>query len=285
MPILSNNQVHADVLGNRLLFKLDDQGSTKYPFLDIGVISQPAGPSLATNQVEFRDPYKRNGIIGRGAGTVDETYTIQTINLSSVNFALYYLSTPPAALSVTGSAETDVAQPTDLIVGRSDGGGFLEVKDSSGNAVRQLASIQDVKHNGGATTLVKGSDWFEDDLDLGTIRLAPGGTSSLTEGQEIDDLTISYTSKTISGNRVIAPQTLTNIEGTAILTFRECPGLGWVRECRASLTPNNANFAVNAASNLEFTLTVLADSGSAACSDTFGKLTQYAGDVASNIAA
>lgn len=283
MPIFNNNQLHFATIGTRVFFKRDAITSggttTRYPMVDLGLMTEPASPAQEPQQVEFRDPFFSNNRIGVANPQIDETYDLACQNLSPQNMALYFMATPPAELSVTGSAATDVAQGT-AVAGRSDGGGYHKIIDANGDPVYNLASVDEVTNDGGTTALTEGTDYVVEDLEWGIVRLLPGG--EWTDAEETTNLTIDYTTKTQSGYRIVAPQSQKVIEGNFWMIARECPGHAYVREGRGALSPSGANFQVNAASDITLQLLVLADTAQA-CDSTFGRLVQILGDVASNV--
>lgn len=281
MPIFANQQQHFTRMGSRILFAPDAIGTTKYPIIDLGLLPAPVAPTFNNTNIDIRDPFFGNNIIGQDVSQIDEMYSFNTGNLSPQTMALLFLGDQPATFTQAATAATDVAQGSSVIVGRSDGGGYHKIIDGSGNPIYNLSAVSAVKYDTGPTTLTLGTDYVVDSLELGLIRLLPGG--EFTEGQEVTDLTVSYTPVAMTAAyRVITPHTRRVIEGDAFIFNRECNGAGYVRECRASLRPGDGtSFNATELSTAGLMLTVLADT-TQSCTNSFGKLRQYIGNVARN---
>lgn len=284
MPVLSNNQLITSLLGSKIYFKPDPIGSTSFPMIELGILPEPATPELESQRQEVRDPFYSNAVVSVLNPQVDERYRVTPRNISLQNMAMQFLANPPADNARTGASSTDVAQGTDVVVGRTDGGGYHRIVDASGNPVLNLASVDAVKYDSPATTLVLNEDYIVEDLNIGLIRLIPGGaTNSLPEAGVLASPTVTYTTSTLpAGYRVLSPQSRKVIDGDVLIATRECPGVSYLREGRANLSPDSPTFGVNNLSNTAFTLLILVDT-LGTCTQTFGTLTQIAGDLPSNV--
>lgn len=89
------------VAGTRVVFKRDDAGATKYPWLDLGLIKQ-AQPAFAVEKIQLEDPdggVKK--IVDEKVTKNDETYDLTIANFNPDNLALAFYANPPSTFTQT----------------------------------------------------------------------------------------------------------------------------------------------------------------------------------------
>lgn len=119
-----------------------------------------------------------------------------------------------------------------------------------------------------------GVDWSIVDLNRGLIKMISGGAFA-TAGT----LKVCFTTATLSGVRLMNPQTASQIKGKGVLIY----GRGnrtdeTVREARISITPDSASVTDDDYSNMTFTVSVLSDPTSAIPA---GRMLAYKGSIPS----
>lgn len=104
--------------------------------------------------------------------------------------------------------------------------------------------------------LEEGTDWERVDEYKGIIRIIPGGRHTADA-----DLDVYYTTRALSGNRLIRPQSLKGeFKGTMQLYFsRGDDNEITVRECKVTISPNSSSLSGDEYSTITFTITVLSD--------------------------
>lgn len=194
--------------------------------------------------------------VGSHRTRVAEAFEITSRDLNFNNLAMLYGNVVPEAFAQVNTAVVDgaghTAWPNSIMP---------IVKVVAGVNVRQymLSVITNVKKAGVA--LVKGTDfdYTAEDLDEGVIRILHGGT--IAAG---DALTVTYTPKTIAGDRLIEPDFTgcDTIYCDVELIWTRCDGgEKTIREFRAELDVNQANgqMSVEKESELSVTLTKIYD--------------------------
>lgn len=219
------------VAGSRFWFKRDSEGSTHYPLIDMGTVSEMT-PGVEPTMAELRDPYADNGIVDQQITQVDRSFefTLRDFAPLKLAIALYGLS---AALAQTGAQSTNVSQPAADI----HAGELHRIKDASGVLVTRLASVDSVRL-ADDTACVLGTDYEVVDLDLGLIRALPGG--NIVTGNAIE---ITYTTATFAGFR-IAPDTKPLVQGLCMISTRGRSN-AWradYKQFRANLVPTSLAF-------------------------------------------
>jgi hypothetical protein len=223
------------------------------PWRELG-LCEPVGMNNTPTENEIIDSGGGSlQLVGEHRTRQQETFEVATKDLNFNNLALFFGNAVPEAFSQANTAVVDQS------IKGWPGAQLAIVKTVSGVAVRQymIASIQAVKK--GSTVLVKGTDYdyTAADLDEGFIRILAGG--AVVAG---DTLLVSYTPKTISGDRLIVPDFsgCGIVECDAELVWTRCDeGEKTIREFRASLSVTGNTMAVENPSTLTVRLKKLYD--------------------------
>jgi hypothetical protein len=127
--------------GSRVYFKRASVGTTHYPLVDLGALSEDTTPSIETEKAETYDPDGGvNTLLNESVTKLTEKWQFSTKNVSLENLNMAFLGSPAADLARTADPVTFLAQPTaNVHVGR-----LLQICDGNGDAVRKITSLQGV---------------------------------------------------------------------------------------------------------------------------------------------
>lgn len=127
--------------GSRVYFKKTSVGSTHYPLVDLGAMTEDTTPSIETEKAETYDPDGGvNTLLNESVTKLTEKWQFSTKNVSLENLNMAFLGEEATVLARTADAETFVSQPVaNVFAGR-----LLQICDSSGDAVRKITSVDAV---------------------------------------------------------------------------------------------------------------------------------------------
>jgi hypothetical protein len=232
--------------GSRCYLQRDPVASVEQPIIDLGRV-EPISPAITPQVVTLDD--SDGGVkfrIDEDLVGIEETYEVRFSNLNMDNQALLFAASPPTTFS---QAATPVVGLNHWAVP----GKMVKIRNAAGALVYGLTSVDTV---GGLATP---ADWQVVSLERGLIRLvdpAAGGSFAAA-----GNLAISYTPRSISGLRLLNPQSVTgSVKGTALFVWGSKNNTEQVvREARVSLVPTGASFTVDAYSSGTVRMTVLGD--------------------------
>lgn len=249
MPLIAFQDVK--LVGSRFYYKKDDVGATKFPLIDLGVIT-PATPNFDIQKAElFDSDGGRRQLIAEAVTSITEEFTITCSNLNMENMAVLFMANRPETFSQSVSSRTNVVHYAEV-------GALVKIVNSSGVGQYMLSGVTSVTLSGGTTAIE-----FEipsQGLDRGVIRIlnTTANTTDLGSGANVD---IDYAVSAISGKRIIKPQQLAGVVTGKGYLYHSAEGNArvTVREGRMSLTPAGGSFSDEEFSNMELTLRFLSD--------------------------
>ena len=261
------------LVGSRLYFKRDDEGTTTYPTLDLGTITQTT-PNFEPNVIQARDPDGgRLNLIDEAFTDINESYEVTCLNINMENLnILYYSDTTEDLFPIVGQYTNTLVEhkikigPGKLVklISENLPSNETELKPAY-NIDTDPSTFSIKKNTSGGATLVKYDGTNEDtadyeivSFDRGLVRFFSTGTNSLTES---DVALINFKEDTNGQNRLVKPQTLsTPLRGRAYLVFsRNNNTRQSVRECEVSLQVTSANFSIEEYSSVTFNVAVITD--------------------------
>jgi len=194
---ISNNQL-VFVGGSMVLLRPINADGTKGQWRDVGTLTEPAAPQVASSTVELKD--SRWGVAQVVASKAIETsltYDLKIANWSPQNLS-YVIGSDTVATFTQASATAAVASILNI-----SKDSLVFVTDASANRVFELTSLAVEVVASPNVLLVQNTDWFADALMLrsGYFRLAsPAGVVDGTT-----DLSVTYSAPAISGARLLKP--------------------------------------------------------------------------------
>lgn len=257
------------VAGSRVYFKKDDIATVDQPFVDLGVLTESAAPSIEVTKAELQDvDGGRKQTVAEKTTEVTEEYLITTGNFNIDNLANLLAADPPVDFTQSATPQTGVSQD------KAHLGFLLKLRETGGEYVYNLTSIDLVKDSGDAITYVEDTDWETVSLTRGIIRIIEGGSIA-----ENDNLLIDITPVALSGKRLAKPLSgAGSIDGTLFLVYgREGNAEQTVREASATLTPSGATITADEFSTAQFTVKILSDLSTP--SQPAGRLLHFLGTV------
>lgn len=257
------------LVGSRLYFKRDDEGTTEYPTLDLGTITQTT-PNFEPTIIQARDPDGgRLNLIDEGFTEINESYEVTCLNINNENLNILFYGNETQQLSPTGTGTNTAVRhragvgpgkltklfSENLLAGETELKAAYNVSGLSGTKVA----------GGGALVLFDGTNAATADMELisaerGLVRFFAGGSRSLAD-QDLVDLTFTETAYAANNTRLVKPQTATKpLNGKAYIVFsRNNNTRQSVRECDVSIQVNNAAFSIEDYSTVTFNVSVLTD--------------------------
>lgn len=281
------------LVGSRLYFKRDDEGTTEYPTLDLGTITQTT-PNFEPTIIQARDPDGgRLNLIDEGFTEINESYEVTCLNINMENLnILYYGNGVENLFPIVGQyTNSNVSHNIEIGPGKLVklfssilATGETELK-AAYNINTDPSTFTAKKNTSGGATLTKydGTNAATADYEIvsftrGLVRFFSTGTNSLTES---DVAVISFKEDTNGPDRLVKPQTSTApLKGKAYIVFsRNNNTRQSVRECDVSLQVNSANFQIEDYSSVIFNVAVLTDIQN---DDVAGRYIHITGDEISN---
>lgn len=241
--------------GSRFAFQRETSGSTVYPLIDLGVV-EPINLTPEVARAQLFDSWGGvNRLVAEGASNITERYSITCSNMNMDNLSLLFMGTPPAAITQTADAVTDIRHTG--IVGR-----MFQLLKADGTPIFNVASIQAITEgpDGTPVTLVAGEDYEIVNANLGWVRLLAGGaTNSLTADDQLT-LDVDYTPTALTGKRIIKPQTGASVQGRGYVFYSsENHAFMHARWADVTITPSASNFQNAEFSNFGLEVTVRSD--------------------------
>ena len=277
------------LVGSRLYFKRDDEGTTEYPTLDLGTITQTT-PNFEPTIIQARDPDGgRLNLIDEGFTEINESYEVTCLNINNENLNILFYGNEAEKLFPTGTGTNTAVRhragvgPGKLTKLFSENllSGETELK-----AAYNVSSLSGTKvSGGGALVLYDGTNAATADMELisaerGLVRFFSGGSRSLAD-QDLVDLTFTETAYGANNTRLVKPQSATKpLNGKAYIVFsRNNNARQSVRECDVTLQVNSAAFSIEDYSTVTFNVSVLTD---ILADDVAGRYIHITGDEISN---
>lgn len=262
------------VAGSRVYFKKDDIGGVDQPFVDLGVLTESAAPSIEVTKAELQDvDGGRKQTVAEKTTEVTEEYLITTGNFNIDNLANLLAADPPVDFVQSATPQVNNVQDPAHV------GFLMKLKDAGGEYIYNLASVDTVKDSGDAITYTEGptDDYEVVSLTRGIIRIVEGSTIV-----ENDEILVSITPVALAGKRLAKPLSgAGSIDGRLFLIYgREGNADQTVREVKATLTPSGAAITADEFSTAQFTLKILSDLATPA--QPAGRLLHFLGDVPTN---
>lgn len=249
------------VAGSRFYFERNSGGG----LVDLGTVSA-ATPSFETTTLELKDGDGGTmRTIDEVLTDISESYEVTVKNFNSENLALAFAANEPSAW--TGStALSEVSHTAEVGAGK-----FVKLKTTAGLAVYNCSAVSTVKHNTGSPTYVEDTDYKVTSLSRGIIEIMSGG--SISDG---DTIKVTTTSNSVSGTRLVYPQSAGVIKGTGYIFWgRENNAEQTVREFTCSLQTSGATIGMDDYS--EFTLTANVIGDVTETTEKAGKLIHFIG--------
>ena len=273
------------LVGSRLYFKRDDEGTTEYPTLDLGTITQTT-PNFEPTIIQARDPDGgRLNLIDEGFTEVNESYEVTCLNINNENLNILFYGDEIHQLSPTGTGtNTNVRHrasigpgkltklfSSNLLSGETELKAAYNVSAVGGTKVSGGGAL--VPYNGTNAAL---ADFEVISAERGLVRFFSGGTNSLSD-QDLVDLDFVETAYSTGNTRLVKPQSATKpLNGKAYIVFsRNNNTRQSVRECDVSLQVNSAAFSIEDYSTVTFNVSVLTD---ILASDVAGRYIHITGD-------
>tara|TARA_Y100000114_G_scaffold153211_1_gene172774 strand:- start:1146 stop:2081 length:936 start_codon:yes stop_codon:yes gene_type:complete len=259
------------LVGSRLYFKRNDEGTTEYPTLDLGTITQTT-PTFEPTVIQAKDPDGgRLNLIDEAFTEINEAYEVTCLNINQENLDILYYGNGTQELQpntldgntlVPHTVKIGPGKLVKVFEGGSPKAGETELKAAYNISVTQIR-----KGSSGPTTLVafNGTNASTADFEVvsaerGLIRFFSTGTNSLADG---DTCRISFNENAYAaGNtRLVRPQQASGpITGRAYIVFsRNNNTRQSVRECEATINVSSVAFGIEDYSSVTFNVSVLTD--------------------------
>ena len=258
------------VVGSRLYFKRDDEGTTTYPTIDLGTVTQTT-PNFEPTIIQARDPDGgRLNLIDEAFTDINESYEVTCVNINNENLNLLMYGDGLKELKPAGSddSNTDVRHRASIGPGKltklfsksakSGETELLPAYNVSGLTGTKVSGSQSLR-------LYDGTNGDTADFELvsaerGLVRFFAGGFRNLSDQDEVD---LSFTEDAYANNntRLIKPQESSSpVSGKAFIVFsRNNNTRQSVRECNVSIQVSASNFSIEDYSNITLTVSVLTD--------------------------
>lgn len=254
------------VAGARVFLQRTAIAGVEQPLLDLGVITE-VDPNWESDEATLKDPDGGiSQIVDRVVTSREESYNVTIANFNPDNLNLLY----------NGDAVqpfTQGAAPVTNVDHYAHPGRLVKVHDANGVWIYGLTSIDAVSIDGGAD-YVEGTDWEVVDLERGVFRMIDGGAFAAAAIVDVD-----YTPKSLSGNRLILPQTGDGVIQAKVGLFigRAEKAEQHVREMLCTIQTDSISVPTEEHASWVAKLTVIKNYEST--SQPFGRLLHFVGDV------
>ena len=259
------------LVGSRLYFKRNDEGTTEYPTLDLGTITQTT-PTFEPTVIQAKDPDGgRLNLIDEAFTEINEAYEVTCLNINQENLDILYYGNGTQELQPnTSDSNTDVVHTVKIGPGKLVKvfeGGSPKTGETELKAAYNIKNVQIKKGSSGVVPLIpfNGTNASTADFEIvsqqrGLIRFYSTGTNTLADG---DTCRITFDEEPYAdGNtRLIRPQQASApITGRAYIVFsRNNNTRQSVRECEATINVSSVAFGIEDYSTVTFNVSVLTD--------------------------